>query len=62
LERLEPLEQLERVYRSYPTANPTTPNTIAQAPARRRGASASPSKRVPMTVPIKILISRAGAT
>jgi hypothetical protein len=46
----------------YPIANPITPITIALAPINRRPASPSASQRVPIIVPMRILISRAGAT
>jgi hypothetical protein len=46
----------------YPIASAITPITIAPAPNKRRPASPSDSKRAPMAVPIRILISRAGAT
>jgi hypothetical protein len=39
-----------------------TPKTIAPAALKRRAASPSESKRAPIAVPIRMLISRAGAT
>jgi hypothetical protein len=60
-ERLERLERFEPVG-IYPNASATTPRTIAPAAAKRRCTSPSASKRVPIAVPMRMLISRAGAT
>jgi hypothetical protein len=46
----------------YPTDSATMPKTMAQAATKRRRTSPSASKPVPIAVPIKMLISRAGAT
>ena len=47
---------------SHPTARAITPSTITPAAARRRAAWPSSSRWVPIRVPIRMEISRAGAT
>ena len=47
---------------THPSARATTPRTMPLAATIRRRESPSESRRAPMIVPIRMLISRAGAT